>query len=168
MEVPRPSAGRTDQLRPVGVCRKGASGLVSRRLRDSSRAMRRCANDEAAGSPEGGSVKFAPGEVLVRRYWRGGRVTLMHVLRVAADDERGLRLWLPIGSPYWRLVAADGTHHHAVDQLPRARLARSTWAGSDVMIWMPDNKPYSVFWFWTAGLFSGWPATLEEPLCRSC
>ena len=53
-------------------------------------------------------MKFAPGEVLVRRHWRGGRVSLMQVVRVAADDEHGLRLWLPVGSPYWRLVAEDG------------------------------------------------------------
>ena len=113
-------------------------------------------------------MKFAPGEVLVRRHWRGGRVSLMQVVRVAADDEHGLRLWLPIGSPYWRLVAEDGPGHHdaAIDQLRGARLARYAWTGSDVMIWMPDNKPYSVFWFWVDGMFSGWHVNLEEPYVR--
>ena len=92
----------------------------------------------------------------------------MQVVRVAADDEHGLRLWLPIGSPYWRLVAEDGRGHHdaAIDQLRGARLARYSWTGSDVMIWMPENQPYSVFWFWADGMFSGWHVNLEEPYVR--
>jgi Protein of unknown function (DUF402) len=98
-------------------------------------------------------VKFAPGEVLVRRHWRGGRVTRMHVLRVAADDEQGLRLWLPSGSTFWR--AEDG-----------GQLGRSAWQGPDVMLWLPDNKPYSVCWFWADGMFDGWSANLEEPYVR--
>ncbi len=113
-------------------------------------------------------MKFAPGEVLVRRHWRGGRVTLVQVVRVAADDEHGLRLWLPDGSPYWRLVAEGGTGHGEAtpDQGRIARLARNRWTGSDVMIWMPEHKPYSVFWFWSDGMFSGWHANLEEPYVR--
>ena len=113
-------------------------------------------------------MKFAPGEVLVRRQWRGGRVTLVQVVRVAADDEHGLRLWLPVGSPYWRLVAEDGAPHGeaTADQARIARLARHSWTGSDVMIWMPEHKPYSVFWFWSDGMFSGWHANLEEPYVR--
>jgi hypothetical protein len=98
-------------------------------------------------------VKFAPGEVLVRRHWRGGRVTRMHVLRVAADDERGLRLWLPSGSPFWR--ADEG-----------GQLGRTSWQGPDVMLWLPDAKPYSVCWFWADGMFDGWSANLEEPYVR--
>jgi hypothetical protein len=98
-------------------------------------------------------VKFAPGEVLVRRHWRGGRVTRMHVLRVAADDEQGLRLWLPSGSPSWR--ADEG-----------GQLARTSWQGPDVMLWLPDTKPYSVCWFWADGMFDGWSANLEEPYVR--
>ena len=98
-------------------------------------------------------MKFAPGEVLVRRHWRGGRVTRMHVLRVAADDEQGLRLWLPSGSPFWR--ADEG-----------GQLARASWQGPDVMLWLPDNKPYSVCWFWADGMFDGWSANLEEPYVR--
>ena len=71
-------------------------------------------------------MKFAPGEVLVRRHWRGGRVTLMQVVRVAGDDEQGLRLWLPSvrrlgGSPKRPRAQA------AIDQLavlPRGTAAR--------------------------------------------
>src|SRR5215510_11556330 len=90
------------------------------------------------------SVKFAPGEVLVRRHWRGGRVVLMHVVRVAADDERGLRLWLPAGSPYWRLGGPDGpsdltqpaeriSGHVELPAQRSGKLVRQMWTGADVM-----------------------------------
>jgi hypothetical protein len=98
-------------------------------------------------------MKFAPGEVLVRRHWRGGRITRMHVLRVAADDEQGLRLWLPSGSPQWR--SDEG-----------GQLRRSMWSGPDVLMWLPASKPYSVCWFWADGMFDGWTANLEEPYVR--
>lgn len=119
-------------------------------------------------------MKFAPGEVLVRRLWRGGRVVLMHVLRVAADDEQGLRLWLPAGSPYWRLggpTTQDGGSSPALHgpDMPAqrtARLARHMWTGSDVMIWMPEHKAYSVHWLWSDGTFAGWHVAMEEPYVR--
>jgi hypothetical protein len=110
-------------------------------------------------------VKFAPGEVLLRRYWRGGRISTLFVARVAADDERGLRLWLPIGSPFLRLEAEDSRAHHP-EALPGARLVRGAWTGSDVMIWMPPGCSYSVWWFWSDGAFDGWYVNLEEPHVR--
>jgi hypothetical protein len=116
----------------------------------------------------GASVKFAPGEVLVRRHWRGGRVSALYLVRVAADDDRGLRLWLPAGSPYWRLVAdgADSQRDGSADPTRAPRMERQTWTGSDTMIWMPENRPYSVHWIWTDGIFAGWHAKLEEPYVR--
>ncbi len=113
-------------------------------------------------------MKFAPGEVLLRRHWRGGRINVMYLVRVAGDDEQGLRLWLPIGSPYWRLLAEDGVApgESTIDPVRGVRLVRQTWTGSDVMMWMPEDKPYSVFWFWTDGAFSGWRVNLEEPYVR--
>jgi hypothetical protein len=106
-------------------------------------------------------VKFAPGEVLVRRHWRGGRLQRLYLVRVAADDERGLRLWLPAGSPWWRLSGPD----EDVDP-SRSRLVRENWTGTDVLIWMPENTPYSVWWHWDDGSFAGWRAALEEPYVR--
>jgi hypothetical protein len=93
---------------------------------------------------------------------------MIQLVRVAADDEHGLRLWLPAGSPYWRLLdSGPGTHRdRPTDGTHGARLAKQVWTGSDVMIWMPENKPYSVFWLWTDGMFAGWHANLEEPYIR--
>jgi hypothetical protein len=108
-------------------------------------------------------VKFAPGEALVRRHWRGGRLQRLHLVRVAADDEFGLRLWLPAGSPWWRLAAPD---QDAAGDLSRVRLVREVWTGSDVLIWVPEQTSYAVCWRWEDGLFAGWRATLEEPSVR--
>ena len=90
-------------------------------------------------------------------------MSLLHLVRVAADDEHGLRLWLPAGSPYWRLV---GEPHGHSDEPRGARLARETWTGTDAMIWMPEGTPYSVWWLWADGAFAGWHVALEEPYTR--
>lgn len=114
-------------------------------------------------------MKFAPGETLLRRSWRGGRITFLQLTRVVADDEFGLRLWLAAGYPYWRIMDESGrTHHDApVDQLGPARLIQQTWTGTDVMIWHPpDGAAYSVWWFWREGNFDGWYVNLEEPVVR--
>ena len=52
-------------------------------------------------------MRFAPGQPVLRRYYRGGRIGFLNVCRVLADDERGLRMWLPIGAPYWRSLTPD-------------------------------------------------------------
>src|SRR5262249_17505573 len=98
----------------------------------------------------GGRGRFGPGEGVVRPYWRGGRTSFMNVARVGADDEFGLRLWLPEGYPYWRITDSSGRNLHdaPMDQLTEPRLTRMQWRGTDVMIWMPENRPYSVWWFW--------------------
>ena len=113
-------------------------------------------------------MNFAPGEVLLRRLWRGDQITHLNVCRVAADDEHGLRLWLPSGSPHWRVAGADGrTHHDApVDELVEPRLVRSVWKLSDHMIWMPTGAPYAIWWRWTDGDFTGWYVNLEDPYVR--
>jgi len=107
-------------------------------------------------------MRFAPGEVLVRRCWRGGKITFLMLTRVAADDDQGLRLWLPAGYPYWRSSGADG-------------LTREVWTGSDVLLWHPEGSAdplggrstgYSVWWFWREGNFDGWHVNLEEPYQR--
>jgi hypothetical protein len=111
-------------------------------------------------------VKFAPGEVLLRRHWRGGRVTLLNLVRVAADDERGLRLWLPAGSPFWVLAGPETPRADGVPDPRGPRLVRQVWTGTDVLIWMPDNQPYSVSWQWADGSFAGWRVATEEPYVR--
>lgn len=110
-------------------------------------------------------MKFAPGEVLVRRHWRGATLQRLQLVRVAADDEHGLRLWLPAGSPWWRLGGPDEDDANDRGSAP-LRLVRQIWTGTDVLIWIPEQTPYSVSWLWDDGRFAGWRACVEEPYVR--
>lgn len=111
-----------------------------------------------------------PGETIVRRYWTGGRITVLHLLRVISDTPEGLRLWLPAGTPYWRILTADGrTQHEAPFEIAGedAKLTEVSWQGPNVLVWVPPAKPYSVWWFWNPpGEFLGWYGNLEAPAVR--
>lgn len=124
-------------------------------------------------------MRFAPGQTVLRRYFRNGRVSFLNVCRVLADDERGLRLWLPIGTPFWRLLTPDGRDGHAasVDEMTEASLGELTWRGSHVMVFMPAGSglggrdgrgvAHSVWWFFSpTGEFEGWYGNLEAPYTR--
>jgi len=91
------------------------------------------------------------GDTVVRRYWTGGRVTTLFVHQVVADDSDGLRLWLPAGTPYWRIQTPDGrTQHEAPFEVlePESRLVRTTWSGVDALIWMSDSTDFALWTFW--------------------
>ena len=89
----------------------------------------------------------------MRRHWRAaGRA--MQFVRVAADDEHGLRLWLPAGSPFWRLTtrtvhgsspgrrrAARGPHRR--DDLDAGEPARTRSGGSGPTAPSPAGTPTS-------------------------
>jgi predicted RNA-binding protein associated with RNAse of E/G family len=112
---------------------------------------------------------FTPGQTILRRYFRGGRVSFLNVCRVLADDERGLRMWLPIGTPFWRLLTPDGRDGHSasVEEMVEASLGELTWRGSHVMIFMPPGAAHSIWWFFSPdGEFEGWYGNLEEPCTR--
>jgi hypothetical protein len=90
-------------------------------------------------------ASFVPGQTVLRRYWTGGRSSVLNIHRVVADDELGLRLWLPAGTPYWRVLTADGrTQHEAPVEAMResAVLTEVTWRGADVMVWLPPGEAY--------------------------
>ncbi|HEY0475134.1 MAG TPA: DUF402 domain-containing protein [Kribbella sp.] len=117
-------------------------------------------------------MTFSAGQTILRRYWTGDRITVLNSLRVVADDTDGLRLWLPAGTPYWRVLTADGrTQHEAPFEIAgeSAALAQFRWQGSDVLIWVPPAEvAYSVWWFWDArsGEFQGWYGNLEAAAVR--
>jgi hypothetical protein len=114
-------------------------------------------------------MSFTPGQTIVRRYFRGGRVSFLNVCRVIADDERGLRLWLPIGAPFWRLLTPDGRDGHTagIEELAEAQLGELVWQQSHAMIFMPPDAAHSVWWFFGPdGQFEGWYGNLEEPCAR--
>jgi hypothetical protein len=107
---------------------------------------------------------FAPGQTILRRYFRGERLSFVNVCRVLADDDLGLRMWLPIGTPFWRLLTPDGRdgHEASVDEMHEARLGELAWKGSHVMVFMPPRVAHSVWWFFSpGGTFEGWYGNLE-------
>jgi hypothetical protein len=112
---------------------------------------------------------FATGRTVVRRYWRAGRIGFLNVMRVVADDERGLRLWQPAGTPFWRLMTPDGRTHHdgRIDELDDVSLTELIWQGSDMLVFMPPGEAWSVWWFFApGGAFREWYVNLEDPYRR--
>lgn len=115
-------------------------------------------------------MTFERGQTVLHRGWRGGRISFMQVTTAVEDDERGTFLWLPVGAPFYRVVAADGrTHHDApIDELgPDARLEERTWGGSNVLIWKSRGDAVSVWWFFSPEFaFREWYVNLEDPGVR--
>lgn len=112
---------------------------------------------------------FEPGQTVLRRCWRGGRITFLQATRVIEDGERGLLLWLPAGAPYWRIMTEDGRTHHdgTLDELgPDAVLRPLVWSGNDLLMWQAPGEPWSVWWFFREGRFLSWYGNLEEPFVR--
>ncbi len=126
-------------------------------------------DNAATGGPGHRGAGFSPGQTILRRYFRNGRVSFLNVCRVIADDERGLRMWLPAGTPFWRLLTPDGRdgHQASVDEMAEATLRELTWQGSHVLILMLPGATSSVWWFFSPeGGFEGWYGNLEAPYAR--
>src|SRR5438477_7826773 len=114
-------------------------------------------------------MRFQPGQTILRRYFRRDRLSFLNVCRVLADDEQGLRMWIPIGTPFWRLLTPDGRdgHQAPVDEMVDAVLGELIWQGSHVMAFMPTGAAHSIWWFFAPdGEFQGWYGNLEEPYVR--
>src|SRR5918994_389551 len=97
---------------------------------------------------------------LLARAWVG---------RVVSDDERGLQLWVPDGSPYKNIGAADGRTFREVPFAEWGATAKALetlpWHGSALML-HPPGDPWSV-WLWCGPSgFRGWYVNLELPAVR--
>jgi hypothetical protein len=114
---------------------------------------------------------FGPGEVVLHRMFTDDELVLVRTGVVVGEDERGLRLWIPHGSPAMRRDSLDG---RGIRQMPFAEWVRQetelvpvTWWGPDVFMFLPTGRAHTVWWFWDpAGRFSGWYVNLEEPVTR--
>jgi Protein of unknown function (DUF402) len=116
-------------------------------------------------------VRFAPGQLILHRNVRRGRIGWARPARVVLDDERGLLLWLARGSIVANEVASDGRGMRGMPftewiGLPY-RMLVGTWQGPGVLKFLPADGAHSVWWFRDdAGAFSGWYVNLEEPGVR--
>jgi hypothetical protein len=109
---------------------------------------------------------WQPGRIVLRRqFHRGELLGRVWVARVAADEERGLWLWIANGSPYLDVAAADGRGFRDVPFGEWGATAKTwrdkPWA-SDVLMFHPASGEYSVwFFFHPDGSFRLWYVNLE-------
>jgi hypothetical protein len=112
---------------------------------------------------------FQPGQTVLHRGFVEDRLVFLRLARVVGHDERGLRLWIPHGTPMVVSLAEDGrgirdmAFEEWIEQ--RQELRTSIWRGPNIFMLIPDRTAHSVWWFWDPrdGSFAGWYINLEEP-----
>jgi hypothetical protein len=114
---------------------------------------------------------FTPGELIVHRNVRHGGIAWARPAYVVGEDDRGLLVWVPQGSPVATQAAADG---RGIRSMPfaewvtlehRPKLGR--WGGPGILKLHPPGAHHSVWWFRTpAGEFNGWYVNRVEPAVR--
>ena len=107
------------------------------------------------------------GRVVLHRHFQGARLGLLKTAFVLADDERGLRLWVPLGAPMLDRRAVDGRGLRAMpfSQWLRTdtKLWEVTWRGPGVLKFLPPGQNHSVWLFRSGdGRFTGYYVNLEE------
>ncbi len=108
--------------------------------------------------------------VLRRQFQRADLLSRVWVGRVAADDERGLWLWVASGSAFRDIGAADGRAFREVPFAEWGRTAKTAreliWVG-DVLMLHPPGQAHSVWFFFEPdGAFRSWYINLDAPAVR--
>jgi protein associated with RNAse G/E len=113
-------------------------------------------------------MPFKPGQIVLRRYFRGSRYTFVKPMRVVRDDESGLLLWMPAGSEFAVLTDTDGKTQHdlPLDEMRDPQLVRKVWQENGILVLMPREAAYSIWWFFNENGFLGWYVNLETPATR--
>jgi hypothetical protein len=114
---------------------------------------------------------FVAGRVILHRNTRRGRLAFTRPVRVVADDERGLLLWLARGSAVLGLHAVDG---RGIRDMPFAEwvtldrhVTPGRWAGPGLLKFIPPDADHSVWFFRDdTDRFIGWYVNLEERAVR--
>jgi Protein of unknown function (DUF402) len=111
------------------------------------------------------------GRVVLHRHFQGPRLGLLKTARVLADDERGLLLWVALGSPMLDRRAVDGRGLRAMPFkewiTTDTQLWEVTWRGPGILKFLPPGRDYSVWVFRDSdGRFTGYYVNLEEAAVR--
>lgn len=112
-------------------------------------------------------MRFESGRVILHRHFQGDRLGLLKTATVVRDDDQGLLLWVPRGTPMLDRRAVDGRGLRA---MPFAewidtdtRLWEVAWNGRSVLKWLPRDADHSVWFFWNDDdRFRSWYVNLEE------
>jgi hypothetical protein len=115
-------------------------------------------------------MRFAPGQLIVRRHFQRGLLSRVWLGHVAADDDLGTWMWVASGSAYRDLGAADGRHLRQVNFLEWPTMAKTfderPWRGQVLML-HPREGEYSSWMFLDADYrVSRYYINLELPAVR--
>ena len=107
----------------------------------------------------------APGDVVVRRYFRGGVLTMAQACVVLGHRPGGTLLGVPVGSDYACRWTDDGhrLREDDVGRLAAAALRTVPWTDRDVVILIREGRAHTVWWLYEQGRFTGWYVNLERP-----
>ncbi|MGA3538236.1 DUF402 domain-containing protein [Micromonosporaceae bacterium DT194] len=118
-------------------------------------------------------MRFARGRLIMHRNVRRGRIGWVRPVRVVADDERGLLLWLARDSPIVNEVDAFGRGIRSVPFTDWAGsggfgLKAGAWHGPPLLKFLPAGAAHSVWFFRDPATerFASWYVNLEEPGVR--
>jgi len=116
-------------------------------------------------------IKFTPGQVIVHRNTRRGRLAFVRAARVVSGGDLGLLLWMARGTPLVNEVALDGRGSRAMPftewVTQQYKLSPGTWQGPGILLFFPPGADHSVWWFWDdEGAFLCWYVNLEETAVR--
>jgi hypothetical protein len=105
-----------------------------------------------------------------RQFQRDDLLARVWVGHVAADDERGLWMWIAAGSAYVDVGAADGRRFREVPFADWGRTDKAlhpyVWRG-DRLMFHPPGEAYSVWFYFTEDVrFERWYVNLEDPAVR--
>jgi hypothetical protein len=116
-------------------------------------------------------ISFVPGQVILHRNTRRGRLAFARPVRVISDDERGLLLWMARGTPAVNEVTLGGKGARGmpfsewVTQVFEMRAG--AWQGPGILLFFPPDADHSVWWFWDDDwTFQCWYVNLEERAVR--
>jgi uncharacterized protein DUF402 len=116
-------------------------------------------------------IRFTPGQVILHRNTRRGRLAFARPVRVVSDGELGLLVWMARGTPAVTEVTSDGRGARAMPfsewVTQGYRMKAGSWQGPGILMFFPPDADHSVWWFWTdEGLFQCWYVNLEERAVR--
>lgn len=99
------------------------------------------------------AARFDPGQIVVRRGLHpDGRIGQVECGRVVSDDERGLLIWVGLGSTQVRRASLDGDPTRPLpllDELGTPTIpVLSTWDGYGNLMLIPPDAAHSLWWSW--------------------